>query len=405
MPAPSSHPIRRFLSLGLILAAIAAWIVYALTPKPVGVDIGVVERGPMQVTVDEDGRTRIKDRYVVSSPLSGRLLRISLDVGDDVEASSTIVARIEPTDPTLLDPRAVAQAEARVRAAEARKEQAVTRGDKSRIALEFAESELGRVRGLFEKNAATSSDVDEKEMLLRTQEKEFRETQFAIEIANFELELEQSALLHARTNDEPSAETLCFEISSPITGRVLRVFEESATIVTPGDPLIEIGDPADLEIVVDVLSSDAVKIHPGAEATIEQWGGEHPLHATVRLVEPSAFMKVSALGVEEQRVNVVLDLREPVEKRQMLGDGFRVEARIVVWEKEDALKVPASALFRHEQEWSAFVVEDDIARLRLLRVGRFSETEAQIIEGLLASDRVVLHPSDKIEDGVSVYVR
>ncbi len=277
---------------------------------------------------------------MVSSPLSGRLLRIGLDVGDSVAAGSTVIARIEPTDPDLLDPRARAQAEARVKAAQARLEQSATTLEKAQAALDFAETEVARVRRISAQGAATPSQLDEQEMLFRTRTQEFRESKFAQEIAQFELELEQSALLRTQTDDGPVDAASSFEIRAPISGRVLRVMQESATIVSPGMHLVEVGEPSDLEVVVDVLSGDAVKIAPGTNAELDHWGGDEPLHARVRLVEPSGFTKISALGVEEQRVNVVLDFSDPPEQRSTLGDGFRVEARIVIWEEPDVLQDP-----------------------------------------------------------------
>lgn len=412
----------------LVLAAIAlvvgGMVVMAMLPKPVGVDLAEVERGPLQVTVDEDGQTRIKERYVVSTPLSGRLLRIGLDVGDPVQTGETILARIQPTDPELLDSRAAAQAEARVKAAEARLAQSVPQLEKAQATLDYAETEVGRIRGLRERGAATPAQVDEKELALRTATQEFKAAKFAQEIAQFELELERAALLRTQ-GDSESTETTSgdtdstqaasssrgadgngqFLIKAPISGRVLKLFQESATIATPGMQLVELGDPLDLEVVVDVLSSDAVRIRPGAKALLDQWGGEEPLPATVRLVEPSGFTKISALGVEEQRVNVILDLDVPPEKRESLGDSFRVEARIVVWEEPEVVKVPTSSLFREQGDWAVFVVDDGHARLRRIEVGRQNGLEAQVLAGLEPGERIITHPSDKVADGVEVFVR
>ncbi|MBX3437457.1 MAG: HlyD family efflux transporter periplasmic adaptor subunit, partial [Planctomycetaceae bacterium] len=384
---------------------VVGMIVYALLPKPVPVDLGAVERGLLQVTVDEDGRTRIKDQYVVSTPLSGRLLRIGLDVGDAVVAGETVIARIQPTDPDLLDPRARAQSEARVKAAEARLNQTASGLERAQATMDFAESELARIRKLRERNSATPSQLEEKEMQFRTSSQEFRAAKFAEEIARFELELERAALMRTQSDDqegdgagrnESGGTNGEFVIHAPISGRVLKLFQQSATVVTPGMQLLQLGDPADLEVVVDVLSSDAVRIQPGAHALLDQWGGDVPLSATVRLVEPSGFTKISALGVEEQRVNVILDFDDPPEKRAALGDSFRVEAHVIVWEGPQVLKVPNSALFRHERQWAVFRVDDSRAHLQPVEVGRQNSLESEIVAGLNEDDRIVMHPSDQV---------
>ena len=405
-------------ALSLAALAVVGTVVYAMLPKPVGVDLAAVERGPLQVTVDEDGQTRIKERYVVSSPLSGRLLRIGLNVGDAVVAGETILARIQPEDPALLDPRETAKAEARVKAAVARLSQAATQLDRAKATLDFAESEVARVRRLVEKNAATSSQIEAQELQFRSATEDYKAAKFGEEIARFELELEQAALLRTQSPGEPSeddgqadagnrpsAPTGEFLIRAPISGRVLRLAQESATTTSPGMELVELGDPLDLEVIVDVLSSDAVRIVPGAQALLDQWGGEEPLSAVVRLIEPSGFTKISALGVEEQRVNVVLDFENPPEDRPTLGDGFRVEARIVVWEESDVVKIPTSSLFRNEGEWAVFVADGGRVQLRKVRIGRQNDLEAEVVGELTEGERIVTHPSDKVADGVKIFSR
>lgn len=392
-----------------VAAGVVALIVVALLPKPVGVDLATIQRGQLQVTVDEDGQTRIKDRYVVSTPLSGRLLRIGLDVGDSVLAGESVLARIQPTDPELLDPRAVAQAQARVKSAQARLAQAQTQLEKANVTYQYAESEFARANRLADRGAITPSELEERRLAMKAAEQDVESARFAINIAKFEGELEQAALLRTQNSSEDSGgdgdENGQFLIRAPISGRVLKLFQESATIATPGMELVEVGDPLDLEVVVDVLSSDAVRIEPGAAARLEQWGGDAPLNARVRLVEPSGFTKISALGVEEQRVNVILDLEDPPEQRSTLGDGFRVEARIVVWEQPDVLKVPTSALFRSAGEWAVFVIEQGRARLRTIEIGRQNDLEAQVLRGLDEGEQIVTHPGDKLNDGVQVFVR
>lgn len=392
--------IRRLL-LALIGLALLGGLIYAFLPKPVGVDIATVTRGPLMVTVDEDGKTRLKERYIVAAPLAGKLQRIEWKAGDAVEAGKTLIATIEPTDPELLDPRAKAEAEARVLAAESKLSRSAPELQRTLSAMQFAESRLARFRQLNEKNAATKDDVEERELLFQTAAEEYKSAKFAEEIARYEVDLAKAALVRTRSNSTDGQ----FEIKSPITGRVLRVQQESATIVTPGTALVELGDPRDLEIEVDVLSSDAVQVRPGARVFLEQWGGEKPLQARVRLVEPSAFTKISALGVEEQRVNVIADFVDPLEMRPTLGDQYRVEARIVTWEKDDVLRVPTSSLFRDGDEWSVFVIDDMKARLATVKIGRRNSREAEVLDGLTENQQVVRYHSDKLHDGVTVFER
>lgn len=423
---------RRFVPISIGLLMLAA-IVYAFLPQPVRVDMGRVTRGPLQVAVEEDGKTRIKSRYIVSSPLAGRLLRIQLEPGDSVEAGKTTVAVIEPGDPALLDPRARAEAEARVKAAEAKLHQAGATMDQSLASLQFAESKLKRVRGLRDQGGSTQHDLDEAAMNFRMHTEENHGARFAEEIARFELEQARAALIRTAPRPErnisdsvslaegrpagqsggpsrePSRETSnedwLFKIRSPIQGRVLRKFQESATVVTPGTQLLQLGNPEDLEVEIDVLSPDGVKIKPGDKVLLEQWGGEKPLIGHVRLVEPSAFTKVSSLGVEEQRVNVIVDIEDPADKRRTLGDAFRVEAKIIIWENPSVLRVPIGALFRHADDWSVFCVRDGRARLQLVKLGHHNNLHAEVLEGLAEQDEVVMHPSDQVVDGVRVVAR
>ncbi len=271
----------------------------------------------MDVRIEEDGRTRIRERYVVSTPLTGRLLRITFDVGDSVSAAETIVARMQATDSTLLDPRAVAQAKARVRAAERKLEAAKSDLTKVTVEMTFAENEMGRLRQLRARNAASDLEFAQKELLFRQETEEARSAGFAVDIAKYELELERAALMltdpEQRDNDEME-----LSIKAPIDGRILRIYQESTAVVIAGSPLMEVGDPSDLEIVADVLSRDAVRISAGDHVMLKHWGGDSPLQGRVRLIEPSGFTKLSALGVEEQRVNVIIDLSDPPESRKEL---------------------------------------------------------------------------------------
>ena len=395
--------ILRWLFFLAVVAGIAAAIFFAVQPKPVPVDLATISRGPMQVTVNEDGKTRIRDRYVVSTPLSGRLLRIEIDPGDPVKLATTRLAVITPRDPGLLDTRELRQAEMRVKAEEAALAQATPAVERAKAALNFAESDLARTRKNVPSRAVTLEEFDRAKMEYRVRQEDYRSAVFAERIARYEWELAKAALIRTRSDDRDNVSD--FEIFSPIHGRVLRVFQESSTVVSAGTSLLEVGDPTDLEVVVDVLSSDAVKVSAGAPVLLERWGGDAPLHGKVRLVEPSAFTKISSLGVEEQRVNVIIDIEDASEKRGSLGDGFRVEARIVIWENDDVVKVSHGALFRDMNEWSAFVVQDNVATLRRLTIGQQNELEAEVLEGLAPDDQVILHPGNKIKEGMEIIPR
>ena len=390
----------------LVTVALVAAVIYAFLPSAVPVDVAVVSRGPLRVTVDEDGKTRIRERYIISAPLQGQLHRIELHAGDPVSAGGTVLASIEPIDPSLLDIRSLTSTKARVRAAEAAVELAQAKSEGAREKHELSKHEYERVMKLRANRVVSQQDADAAEHAERVAHHESRATQFALEVARFELELARAALIRAEPNTSESPKTRRrLDIRAPISGRVLRVFQESAGVITPGMKLLEVGDPYDLEIEVDVLSRDAVNIRPGQKAFLEQWGGDSPLNARVRLVEPAGFLKISALGVEEQRVNVILDLIDPPEKRVSLGDGFRVEARIITWEDANVLKIPAGALFRQGDAWAVFTIANARARLRQVAVGKSNGLETSIVGGLSEGEQIILHPSDRVHDGVRVTTR
>ena len=402
MKSPKS--IARWLVVAVVAMAVVAAILLAFQPKPIPVDVQAVTRGKLTVTVNEDGRTRIKERYVVSAPLSGRLLRVELEPGDEVRSGESRLASIAPRDPELLDSRELQQAEMKVKASQAALDRTTPVVESAKAALTFAESEFARFSKLVPKRAASEGDLERASMQYLVRKEDYRAAVYAQHIAEYELELARAALVRTRDNDSPDLSD--FEIFSPIDGHVLRVFQESATVVTPGMSLIEVGDPTDLEVVVDVLSSDAVKIAPGDSVQLERWGGDAPLNGKVRLVEPSAYTKISALGVEEQRVDVIVDLVDPVESRQSLGDGFRVEARIVIEERPDVIKIPIGARFREGDQWATYVVQSNgRAQLRHVACGKASEDEVEILEGLSPGEVVIMHASDKIEDGTRTVVR
>ena len=385
------HRFRKYLWPAAGGIVIVSLLVYAFSPARVEVDTAKVDRGPLIVTVDHEGKTRVKERYVVSAPLAGRMLRVDLHPGDRVEENQTVLAIIEPADPSLLDARSRAEAESRVRAAE----EAIKLAETNRNQAQAEADRLRRLKG--------TQAVSETEM----ERAEFREraTAFSLRIAQFELELARSAFQRVQPRSPGENGGTRLEIRSPITGCVLEVYQESSRTIPVGAELVKVGNTTDLECVIDVLSTDAVKITRGAKVYLEHWGGAQPLRGRVRLVEPAAFMKVSALGVEEQRVNVLVDFAEPRAKWESLGDGYRVEARIVVWESDDVLKAPDGAFFRHGDSWAVFRNVNGRARLTTVNVGRTNGLETHVTEGLAEGDSVILHPSDRIKNGVAVSPR
>ncbi|MGE3675648.1 MAG: efflux RND transporter periplasmic adaptor subunit [Polyangiaceae bacterium] len=391
--------IRRIAVLSLALVSLAA-IVMAWLPKPVPVDSVNVLQGELTITVDEDGRTRVKDRYTVSAPIAGNVARIELKPGAEVE-SKQVLARIVPVSSPLLDPRSKQQAEAQVLVASAAQRQARAQIDRAEAALEYAKKQVTTRKALVSQGASPQAELDRQELELRSRKAELTSAKFGAKVADHELGMARAALGQVSGGKKDSQQLV---VTSPISGRVLKLIQESEGVVQAGSPLVELGDPQALEIVIDVLTSDAVQIKPGAPVRIVAWGGPE-LRGHVRQIEPSAFTKLSALGVEEQRVNAVIDLDEPYEKWKALMDGYRVEARIIVFQAQSVLKVPASALFRKGDSWAVFAIKDGKAQLSEVSVGRSNGLETEITAGLEAGTVVIPHPSDRVTDGASVSTR
>lgn len=378
-----------------------ALIVAGLWPQPQPVEVAKVKRGDLAVTVNEEGMTRVKNRYVITSPVAGQLRRIEWKAGATVEAGKTVLAVLESGGADLLDARGQAQAEARVRAAEAMREQVAAQRASAAANAKMQRDDFARQQILFKAGTLSRQEFDTAELRATTTAQEERATEFAVQVAEFEWAQARAVLTRGQPESAGGrGEPLV--IKSPVSGRILRVMQESERLVPAGFPLLEVGDPADLEARIEVLSRDGVTIQPGARVQLEQWGGPTPLSAQVRWVEPSAYTKISALGVEEQRVYVVVDFIDSFEKRRALGDNFRVEARIVVWEGHDILKAPAGALFQHGNTWQAFVLEGGLVRLRTVKVNRGNGLETVIEDGLREGDQVVVYPGDKIVDGARV---
>ncbi len=385
----------------LLLLAAATGIVWSLMPRPVPVELAVVTKGRFVATVEEDGKTRIRERYVVAAPLTGRLTRVGLKAGDQVRADD-VIATIVPSPAPLLDPRSRRDAEERLGTAEASLERAKAAVERTRAQDVQADTDLGRVRTLVERGASTAQALERAELAKRVSDRDLRAAEFLHHAAEHEL-AQARALLARYASSGESAEA--WSVTAPVSGLVLRVAQESETVVQPGAPIMEIGDRHDIEIVVDVLSTDAVEIHPGAAVAIVQWGGPGTLSGRVRRVEPAAFTKVSTLGVEEQRVNVLVDITSPAEQWAELGDAYRVDARIAVFTQDDATIVPAGALFRRGESWSVFVVEDGRAKVRPVTLVRRSGRSAAIAAGLQPGERVIVYPSDRIDAGSRVEAR
>lgn len=395
-------PPRRFLPITIALFMVAA-LVFALMPRAVEVDVSSVGRGPLEVMVHEDGKTRIKDRYVLASPLAGKLERIHLRSGDVVTADKTLIAVIVPSDPDLLDPRARAQAEAKVHAAKAQKNQVEAQLQRARVNYDYAKVDFDRVSGGYAAKTLSHQELDVSEQKELSSGIALHEAEFAVQVADFELEQMRAVLL--RASSDIGDKEWRHEIFSPISGKVLRVFQESATVLTSGTKLVELGDPSDLEIEADVLSTYGVQILPGARVSIEHWGGAQPLRGRVRLVEPSGFTKVSSLGVEEQRVNVIIDFTDKPAVRSTLGDAFRVEARIVLWENPNVLRIHAGALFRSNEQWTVYVIENGRAVWRNVTIGQSNEDIAEVLGGLHEGERVIIYPTDRVQAGTRVKPR
>ncbi|MEO0535513.1 MAG: HlyD family efflux transporter periplasmic adaptor subunit [Cyanobacteria bacterium P01_A01_bin.123] len=437
----------RWLPYGLLGLGIVILVGLAFRPTPIAVDMGQVSQGPLQVTVDAEGKTRVQDRYVIAAPVAGRLQRIELEAGDSVEAG-TVVAQIDPL-PLDTEVRAaqarlqelgaelagvdtqrpkteeLTQAESQLRATEAAQQVATANVAQTRAALEQARRDRARAQDLEADGAISRQDREAAELeetrlvqalaaaqqelegaiadvaaaqevlpLLRAEQRDpdYLVEAYQAQIAGVEAEL-------ANLADEARRTT----IAGPVTGSVLRVPEASARFVQAGEPLIELGNPAELELVIDVLSADAVQIEPGDTILVEQWGGPESLTATVSYIEPAAFTEVSALGVEEQRVNVIGTFAEPT--AVSLGDGYRIEARIVIWANDNALQVPISALYRCGERWCVFVIEAGRTERREITIGQRSTTAAVVESGLKPGEQVILHPSEQIEAGDQVKPR
>lgn len=398
---------KQILMIVIGVALAIAALLWAFTPTPAMVEAAEVTRGRFEQTIDEDGKTRVRERYVVSAPLAGRVQRIALKAGDAV-ARSDVVAIMHPAAPPLIDARAERELEERVGAAQAALARVRTTVEHARAALAQNRADAQRTQKLATQGFVSPAQLERDELKVTLSAREAEAADYERHAAEHQLELARAALTRSRKgwNTGRSTRSEQFDIRSPVAGRVLRVTQESEAVVALGAPLLEIGDPADLEVVIDVLSGDALHIAPGQPVKLErQSGAGAALEGRVRRVEPAAFTKVSALGVEEQRVNVVIDITSPRAQWQNLGDAYRVDARIVVHNASDAIKVPVAALFRDGAQWAVFVIEGKVARKRVIETSRRGAREALVDKGLAAGERVIVYPGDAVRDGRSVTAR
>jgi HlyD family secretion protein len=385
-------------ALALMLLALLA---LALRPRPVDVEVAHVVRGHFEETILEDGKTRVRERYTVAAPIAGTLLRIGLKAGDAVTAEA-VVASILPNPAPLLDARARQETEQRLGAAEAAEARTAALVAQAEATATQARVDAERSRTLVAQGAAPLSRQERDDLLLHTARRGLEAARFAHHVAEHEVELARATLAF---DDSGPDRMRIWQVRSPVGGHVLRVLQESQSPVDLGAPLVEIGDTTDIEVVADFLTNDAVRIHPGDTAWIEDWGGDSPLAGRVRRVEPGGFTKVSALGVDEQRTNVVIDIIAPPDERPTLGDAFRVDAQVVVAALDNAIVIPAGALFRDRDGWATFVASDGVAHKRTVRLSHRSQSNAAVLDVVQPGEAVILFPTDAIANGVRVKTR
>lgn len=403
MPTATQRRLIFWVPIVLITAVVIAIL---FRPVPVAVDMVSVERGAISVTVTGEGQTRVKDVFVVSAPVPGLMRRIDLEAGDRVTAGETVVARIEPNDPSFLDARTQAEARAAVNAAIAAESYAAAQVKRAEAELEFADAELRRYRGLAERDTVSENDLDAAKRRAKTASAALAEAQANLGVRRSELEQARARLIEPNSKSGARSDDCdCINAYSPVSGAVLRVLKKSEGVVASGTALVEIGDPTRLEVVVDLLSTDAVRVEVGQRALIEAWGGTPALEGVVTRIEPFGFTKVSALGIEEQRVNIRIDLVDTQDRWERLGHGYRVEPRIILDEARDVLTIPRAALFRDGDRWAVFIADDDEAVLRTVELGLENAFIAEVTNGLDEGERIVLQPGDRVVAGSRLQLR
>lgn len=391
--------------LGLIISAsiIIVVIIVGFIPRPVLVDIAIAKRDTLQVTIEEEGKSRVIDRFVLSAPVDGFARRLDLNVGDTVEKNQQILC-LEPLRSNVLDPRSRAEAEARVSAAKATLSASQRHVNATEADADFAARELERLKRLYKSRTISLDRYQQAEANARRTKANLESARFDVEVAEFEKNAAE-AILSVSAAEQTGEAMEIVSIVAPVSGSVLRKHHESEGVVNKGDPLLEIGDPLSLEVEVDVLSRDAIKIIPGTRVRFERWGGDNILKGAVRTIEPVGFTKTSALGVEEQRVLVIVDIISPKEEWKRLGDSYRMETVFILWEGKDVLQIPSSALFRHKNGWAVYVVNNERAVLKTIKIGQRSGISTEIVSGLEDGDQVINHPGSNVEDNSRVRTR
>lgn len=396
--------VKRLVKIMLVLSAFGL-LIFAFMPEKQLVDLATVTQGDLIITVEGEGKTRIHDIYTVSTPIDGRVTRIISDAGDIVIAGKTLIANMSPANPAFLDKRSEMQAKADIEGAKAALSLANSRVKQAQAQLALDNSDYKRTKELYNDKMVSAATLEQVEIRVTMQQAE-KETAIANKaLMASRLKAAQAKLLQPESIEQLNNKNCQICIYSPVDGRVLRILHRSESIIPVGTALVDIGNPKDLEINIEMLSTNAVKINLGDKAFIKRWGGKEDLLARVKVIEPSGFTKISALGVEEQRVNVILTLTQPYEKWQTLGDGYRVEAEIVIDEVKQVNKIPLSSLFRVNGIWSVFKVVDGEAQLQTVNVGKRNSFFTEITKGLTNSDKIILHPSNSIEEGVKVMQR
>jgi HlyD family secretion protein len=391
------HPV-----ITLIVVGVVVLLTWGFWPQPVLVEAAKAKRAPLTVTIEEEGRTRVIERYTISAPVDGVTCRVELNVGDPVTQGEALLS-ITPLESAVLDPRSRARARAQVAAAESALQAAQAKAHTAAAEEELAAAELHRLERLLDKGLVSRDSYDKAVAQAKTTANAKRSAEFSVEVARYEVAAARTALEYSAGDLNEVTERV--PIRSPINGRILKVHHECKGPVRTGEALLEVGDPSELEIEVDVLSTDAVKIKPGMKVLFDRWGGERPLEGIVRTVEPVGFTKISALGVEEQRVLVISDFTSPKDQWQRLGDGYRVEGRFVLWDEKDVLQVPASSVFRYNDAWALFVIDGKRAVRREVQIGQRTGLVAQILEGVREGETVINHPNDNVEDGGRIKLR
>ena len=397
--------LRRMVFWLIAAALLAAGLYYTFREQPQFVDAAYVEIGPLEVSIAEEGETRVRDVFELSSPLMGRVLRLEVEAGDEVTAAETVIAKIEPSDPTFLDLRSEEEARAAVKASEAVLTLSKAQLNEAESELEFALTELERAKRLVDRRLVSERELDQAKKNYKTKVASVNTAKASIKARESELAQAKARLVTPLNIQDNDKECKCLSLFAPTTGKILRVLHESEGVIEPGNVLVEIGDTSDLEIVVDFLSIDAVRIKSGQAVVIEEWGGESFLNGVVKKVEPFGYTKVSSLGIEEQRVDVIIDLTDSKERWNSLGHGYQVEAKVILWRDDKVLKLPITSLFRDNGDWSVFVVENGRAQSKKVEIGKRNAFEAQVLSGIKEGEQVILHPNNHIKNGILISER